>query len=43
MDDGASCAFGALAPKQNEMTGGCICDKVLGKTEKGWWRVHRAY
>ncbi len=43
MDDGASCIFGAVAQKHDEMTGGCICDEVWGKPEKGWWRVQRAY
>jgi len=43
MDDGASCMFGAVTQKHNEMTGGCICDEVWGKPEKGWWRIQRAY
>jgi hypothetical protein len=43
MDDGASCTFGAIAQKDNEMSGGCICFEVWGQTQKGWWRVRRAY
>ena len=43
MDDGSSCTFGATAHKDNEMSGGCICFEVWGQTQKGWWRVRRAY
>ena len=43
MDDGASCRFGTLTQERDEMRGVSICNELVGKPDRGWWQVRRAY
>jgi hypothetical protein len=43
MNDGASCRFGTLTQGRDEMRGVSICNELVGKPDRGWWQVRRAY